>query len=133
MLAQPNKERIQLWIDALRSGEFKQGKFENYIPDADSSVPGTGSYCCLGVACAVAERNGAPILDVPWRTHGTLPAKVRAWFGIPDSNPYLGVDPGKGYLHATHVNDHLNWTFDQIADAVERRFIKEENDGEETS
>lgn len=33
------------WIAALRSGEYKQGKF--YLEH-------NGGYCCLGVACKIA-------------------------------------------------------------------------------
>lgn len=37
---------IQQWIDALLSGEFKQGKGRLRTGD---------SFCCLGVACAVKD------------------------------------------------------------------------------
>jgi hypothetical protein len=37
------------WVAALRSGEFTQAK---------EKLEDRGSYCCLGVACVIAERNG---------------------------------------------------------------------------
>jgi hypothetical protein len=38
-------ELQEKWLKALESGEYKQGQFALYR---------NGSYCCLGVACAVA-------------------------------------------------------------------------------
>lgn len=50
-------ENARKWVEALRSGEFTQcsGKLCGY----DGS---RWCYCCLGVACEIASRNGAPIL-----------------------------------------------------------------------
>ena len=42
------KEARQLWIDALRSGDYEQTR-ETLCED--------GRYCCLGVACEVAIQN----------------------------------------------------------------------------
>ena len=44
------KELRQLWVNALRSGEFKQGKAVLRSTDNE--------YCCLGVLCEVAARQG---------------------------------------------------------------------------
>ena len=38
------------WIEALRSGEYKQGR--GYLIDMDRET-----YCCLGVACAISGGN----------------------------------------------------------------------------
>lgn len=43
-----NKELVQKWIDALRSGQYSQG-----IGKLKRSSNGETNYCCLGVACAV--------------------------------------------------------------------------------
>lgn len=40
-------EPQQRWLDALESGEFKQGR---------GWLKGPSGYCCLGVACALYER-----------------------------------------------------------------------------
>lgn len=50
-MLKPNKTNIKLWLDALVSGEFEQGL--QYLRTSDNK------YCCLGVACVVAARNGA--------------------------------------------------------------------------
>ncbi len=36
----------QPWIDALRSGKYKQGQYRLYNEDQDT-------YCCLGVLCKI--------------------------------------------------------------------------------
>ena len=48
---------IAAWLKALRSGKFKQGK--KVLCDVSGKTP---RYCCLGVACVVAqELNLLPI------------------------------------------------------------------------
>ena len=48
-----NPELKEKWVEALRSGEFKQttGMFKKTHSD------GTERFCCLGVLCVVAEEN----------------------------------------------------------------------------
>jgi len=43
-------ELIEKWLEALESGEYKQGK--------NTLVNSRDGYCCLGVLCKVAELNG---------------------------------------------------------------------------
>ncbi len=45
-----NPERKAQWVAALRSGEFPQGQSE--LKTAE------GEFCCLGVACELAYREG---------------------------------------------------------------------------
>lgn len=42
----------ELWLKALRSGSFPQGK--NYLEDS-------GTYCCLGVLCTIAQAENVVI------------------------------------------------------------------------
>jgi hypothetical protein len=71
------------WLRALRSGRYKQGTF------ALCRVNGKErSYCCLGVACALAERSGV-ISGKRLKTIKSfdgnilsLPDKVGAWLGL---------------------------------------------------
>lgn len=72
-----NLERLRLWIEALRSGEYTQGKGmleRTTLEFSDDTVIGeitTGmaksvvktTHCCLGVLCDVAIKNG---LDSLW-------------------------------------------------------------------
>ena len=131
----PNKERLQLWVDALRSDEYKQG-FE-------ALFDGEG-HCCLGVACEVALANGA-IKKLPWKfdekapryANGTLPPDVRAWFGFDGDNPVVGVSTRAAHdcgwpdcerkgqsvnIIASTANDDEGWSFNQIADSVEEYY-----------
>src|SRR6186997_2457667 len=41
------KEFKKKWVDALMSGDYKQGQMFLYDPSNDS-------FCCLGVACVVS-------------------------------------------------------------------------------
>lgn len=38
-----NKENVKKWLEALRSGEYQQGKRKLFTEE--------GNFCCLGVAC----------------------------------------------------------------------------------
>lgn len=115
----PNKERIALWIKALRSGEFEQWRGTLRGPD--------NKRCCLGIACDVfaAETNtGMWTIDLDFdiddnTTGGILPNPVSEWFGL-EFDPYLPDN-----IRAIHANDRLLWSFEQIADALEAKYISE--------
>ena len=50
------KNHIRQWVEALRSGEYKQG---NGNLCAEGETPNEPRYCCLGVACDI-------FLDANW-------------------------------------------------------------------
>jgi hypothetical protein len=121
---QINKVNIIKWVQALRSGEFKQDNGRLAKIDAQ----GNKSYCCLGVACEVAVRDGL-LLDVVEKEGicecctpkyltfdgepNHLPPSVQAWLGLPRPNPRVGI------LSATELNDMTKMSFDEIADRIE--------------
>lgn len=126
-----NKERVQLLVDALRSGEYTQttGELER-----------DGRNCCLGVACRVAIKNGLDvavnILDGEVRYDGNgaqLPNSVKAWYDFEGSDPYIQVSPddvdeenkdfARTPVYATTANDDFDLDFNKIADAFERTYI----------
>jgi hypothetical protein len=114
-MTQPNRARIRAWVDALKSFKYSQGKSRLYHrPTAESPA----LYCCLGVACDVAERNGL-VLDQDWRDLRVLPNAVAEWFGLPDPNPYM-----LGHL-TSEWNDYFNTTFDGIAALIRAEFLTE--------
>lgn len=131
-----NKERVQLLVDALRSGEFEQGHFTLEQVHADGKV----TNCCLGVACHVAMRNGLAIQYIKGnRVHPLFPDDDRvslfdAAEGLPpelvmdwyEFDP-MYRDPRLNYegetRTASELNDSLKLTFSAIADAFERTFI----------
>jgi hypothetical protein len=69
MLTTTQKQRNNLkkWIDALRSGEYKQavGALAQQIPE------GIG-FCCLGVACVIRGEAPESLLNVTNLRHSTI-------------------------------------------------------------
>jgi hypothetical protein len=61
------------WVEALRSGEYKQGK---------GLLAEDNKFCCLGVLCEVS---GMPYDHVRF----FLPNEVKEWAGLDSRNPML--------------------------------------------
>lgn len=126
------------WVAALRSGNYKQG--------AAGLEPVNGRYCCLGVACSVAEGSGVhvdrydenmgrikgPYLKYQWPVMDYI--RLRNEFGEPgfkyaeEIDDYLGLwfgvkqrDTVRGpySLSLIALNDTLELTFEQIAEVLE--------------
>jgi len=109
-------EPIDLWIEALRSGEYRQTRLA--LRDGEG-------FCCLGVACEVAIKAGVPLVQagedgysVPGSgiiNRAFLPQSVRAW---------LGLSTGNGRVSATQalstLNDRDRRDFNYIADFIEK-------------
>lgn len=131
-----NKERVQLLVDALRSGKYAQG-----FGQLGYNLFGETKHCCLGVACEVARENGFELerhedtrgdyAYGPRKLESLLPVQVGEWYGFGTMVKVLGeVDvalrlPGGDSLLATEMNDG-DADFDRIADAFEYTFLKEE-------
>lgn len=131
-----NKERVRLGVAALRSGEFDQGL---------GSLKMDGKYCCLGVFCEVAIRNGCEVQVVESEARpgkfffdgvtDFMPRSVMDWYGFTAHNPAVDIDPEPhNCVHdgctmncptATRANDELGWDFNQIADGFEKVYLKE--------
>lgn len=130
-----NPEVKAMWLDALRSGEYEQ---------TFSRLRDEKGYCCLGVLCDLhaqttgGEWNMTELWKLRYLGEGaTLPALVEQWAGLDNDNPIIGthevigaVVDEYGYetnetgthtevLLAAEANDELDWTFEQIADAIE--------------
>lgn len=95
---------IENWLDALESGEYKQvrGKLWNY----DQENP---KYCCLGVACDVANELGIRKLDLDdaddWNE--MLPKSMAKFMGIQVDGHFIESirHRGKRYITLTGLND----------------------------
>lgn len=91
------KEFASKWVDALKSGNFKQTK---------DKLKDDCGYCCLGVACVI-EGNGDKI-------YGSLyPNKTI----LPIAGFYADFDEESLYLKVSAMND-TGSTFSEIADWV---------------
>jgi hypothetical protein len=60
-----DKERLKLAVDALRSGEYRQAMNTLVAVDDD----GSRRFCCLGVMCDIALKNGIEGLEEYDRIH----------------------------------------------------------------
>jgi hypothetical protein len=128
-----NKERVQLLVDALRSGEYEQaqGKLRAEF--------GGVRYCCLGVATMVALDHGLEVEEIhdpgnglkgqPWnQPYQVMCPTVADWYGFENGNPTLvGVAPSGQFVsdQASHWNDDHGADFTQIADLFEDTYIRE--------
>jgi hypothetical protein len=115
----------QLWVDALRSGEYQQTK---------KTLQDVNGYCCLGVACDVAAKNGIPVGfgDDGTLEGGTLSSQheVVDWLGLNSYTGYIGYVEGIS-TELTFLNDTYEYTFSMIADFIEQNadklFVQEGN------
>ena len=131
------KKRIaELWVKALRSGKYKQGKSALKV----KTTRGITKHCCLGVLCELYQKENEKkltavtrrarkndIVEVAPRTtiyrfgrepvngESSLPPAVRRWAGI-------DTDDGAVYTNArttslAYMNDNGE-TFSEIADFI---------------
>lgn len=106
------KEARAAWVAALRSGTYEQ---------TSSALEKNNKFCCLGVACKVAEQYGDIKLD--YTTHGFIHGhnlrdqpRVQEWLGLSNEN---GQYKSKHYdQYLTELND-AGRSFKEIADIIE--------------
>lgn len=118
-----NQEIKTQWVEALRSGEYKQGKAK--LKQIDR---GEAQHCCLGVLCEIAKTQGIVTdlvtarfdhIDLEFyafetgddRREGYLPTAVREWSGL----DLLAQERLAG------LNDRGE-SFEEIAGVIERDF-----------
>lgn len=113
-----NADIKQLWIAALRSGEYQQA--HGQLRDGDS-------YCCLGVLCDLHSK----ATNTPWNGEeryldedDVLPIAVVEWAGIVDEshpdNPYAGDHLLAEYNDGAPAEDVFPHSFAEIADLIEQ-------------
>lgn len=118
-----NKRIKKLWIDALRSGKYKQGRGQ--LRSAGNK------FCCLGVLCnlhaqehpEVAKKQKSPRAYMG--IEAFLPSEVAQWAGLSELEIKFGTvfvrnGPRKGES-VINLNDDLKLSFNQIADAIEAK------------
>lgn len=104
----------KLWVDALRSGKYQQGKKQLRTGE---------KFCCLGVLCDLYHKEtgeGKWVDNAFWvdrvKADVALPFAVVEWSGCPDANP--DVKAGLGIGNLATANDY-GATFSKIADIIE--------------
>lgn len=117
-----NKEVIKKWVDALRSGEYIQGR------GALRSIH--NRFCCLGVLCDLHcqefnnKWDGVEYLDEQF----FLPVQVLDWVGLSPSRAKaqgnLINDPEIEGKRLSRCNDEIDYSFLQIADLIENKYLK---------
>jgi len=100
-----NRELRNKWIEALRSGEYKQG--QNMLVVAEEGVE---KHCCLGVLCKV--------LGLPDARIGRYATLLAFQDGFESDNLDIGL-PRDEREYLANMNDDGH-TFWQIADYVEK-------------
>ena len=114
------KEKIKLWVDALRSGNYIQDKGKLHTLD--------NKFCCLGVLCDVLTKLYPEKLQVykntvfEYSTDGknwsdvTLPRWVKNWIGF-------SSDGGKYEFERSLWNDNdvKNLSFNRIAEIIDSK------------
>lgn len=127
MTERMNPEIKKLWVDALRSGEYEQARGTLCIVYGEKS-----SYCCLGVLCELAFKEGV-VKHVAYRewqgvennyvqektydgSAGALPYNVRVWAGSIQPSPCIF----SRYTTVAELNDSGDYTFSEIANLIEK-------------
>jgi hypothetical protein len=104
-------DNMKMVLKALRSGEYKQTR---------EALQDGGGYCCLGVMCAVFEKETGETIRRGPKTGQILGGNlfdqrgVQEWVGLVDSE---GDSDGERTL--AELNDGEGYTFSQIADFIE--------------
>lgn len=124
-----NKEIKQKWIEALRSGKYKQGTAA--LRKKDYLQKGKPEFCCLGVLCEIAIKEGVikdpKKYDRYYNTYlypeiygdQLLPLKVVKWAGLEDVNPSV-IGPLGKTTSLADLNDK-GFNFTEIADLIEQK------------
>jgi len=146
-MSTPNKEAIRKWVDALRSGKYKQATGQLRVND---------SYCCLGVACELTpdigsfNRNDHFVSKITTSdgsaigSRYTLIGEVAQHYGLevdpqvpvsvarpcaPDTVSKMPVLDYFEYVCLSVLNDK-GATFEQIANMIEAVWLSGDEPGE---
>lgn len=120
-----NKEVMELWVDALRSGEYEQG-VHNLCKE--------GKFCCLGVLCELYNKNNEEKLRIGEEDgavtyddySGMLPHRVQGWAHMLEATGGFKNDyTGRNLSNYNDGNDAVGiqaLDFKAIADIIETEY-----------
>jgi|SRR5690606_2418711 len=110
----------KLWIQALRSGKYTQGR--DFLKKRDSD--NNAQYCCLGVLCELALAVGV-VESTNWYEFDNTTCYYKDSEGYSDSHwptPKVRNWAGLTLTQITELgsmNDSRRMTFEQIAEYIE--------------
>lgn len=117
-----NKEVKELWLKALKSGEYQHGTGDLRIGD---------TYCCLGVLCDLHRKISGEggewkkSEENPWYEYlgsaAYLPEAVSRWSGINRVDGIFYDDETKTNLTLSSENDNSE-DFSTVIDYIEKYF-----------
>jgi hypothetical protein len=130
-----NPEVKSLWLAALRSGQFEQGR---------DNLCNNGQYCCLGVLAqlhhnanpeaVILSKRGVIIERIYFNDEDAiLPKATKAWAGLNGSNPDIMYNGGRTQITVLNDGGHatnglgvpeaiMPLSFKEIADLIEVQF-----------
>lgn len=114
-----NAARKAAWIEALRSGNFAQGK--SCLKFVDSE--GSPSYCCLGVLCEIEQRKfpvvHAADITGTWDIGFVETKKLEEDGGVGNIYHSLRHDIGEELCNVLIRMNDQGKSFNEIADEIE--------------
>lgn len=125
------KDIVQKWVDALRSGDYRQtrGRLQRTVAKSDDVVYGSSEpgFCCLGVLCEIAVADGV-IENLGPDSDGDIQygaAGSRSTVGPTiDIYDWLDETGGElGRLNLVSLNDDEGYSFEQIAEVLETEIL----------
>jgi hypothetical protein len=105
-----NKQIAKNWVEALRSGQYEQGKHQLQVGN---------KFCCLGVLCKIAQKAKIKVNLNKNKLLGTSlmhQSRVKQWAEIKQD---IGVISNS--LVLVSLNDNGN-SFSEIADIIEKEW-----------
>jgi hypothetical protein len=119
------KEVADAWVEALRSGDYRQAK--GMLREGDN-------FCCLGVLCDISKQGefrdspvGQTYFDGVDVRLASIPPLVMEWAGMKSEGgaflPRISLG-GKTADRLWKLNDQLEWSFEKIADFIETNWEK---------
>ncbi len=129
-----NRDVKALWLHALRSGDYKQGKDAlKRVRVAGATGETQAQYCCLGVLCELAVKAdvipdsrssnssgdwhyGDPAKE--YTSWSRLPKSVMDWAGLTEPDPKIRLALSDEPAPLSRIND-FGSSFETIADLIE--------------
>ena len=112
VIQRTRREVYQRWISALRSGKYKQERGRLKVTNYHNEVE---RFCCLGVLCDLASKDGGPEWDGEnyMREYSSLPPKIKDWMKLTEFQVYKLI----------FLNDQDELDFKGIALYIEKHIL----------